>query len=67
MENLIENMETYDDDIEIEDVLFFDNVLYDNIDLKDFYKFAEKNSFNPLIGLKQFLENIISVIQDNFS
>ena len=67
MENLIENMETYDDDIEIEDVLFFDNVLYDNIDLKDFYKFAEKNSFNPLIGLKQFLEKIISVIQDNFS
>jgi hypothetical protein len=67
MENLIENMETYDDDIEIEDVLLFDNVLYDNIDLKDFYKFAQKNSFNPLIGLKQFLENIISVIQDNFS
>ena len=67
MENLIENMETYDDDIEIEDVLFFDNVLYDNIDLKDFYKFAQKNSFNPLIDLKQFLEKIIFVIQDNFS
>lgn len=42
MENIIKNIQTFGDDVEIYDVYLFDSVLYNDIDLEDYYKFSQK-------------------------
>ena len=66
MENIIENIPTFGDDVEIYDVYLFDNVLYNDMDLEDYYKFAEKNNFDLISDIKKFLIRIINLIYANF-
>ena len=66
MENIIENIPTFGDDVEIYDVYLFDNVLYNDMDLEDYYKFAEKNNFDLISDIKQFLIRVINLIYANF-
>ena len=66
MENIIENIQTFGDDVEIYDVYLFDNVLYNDIDLEDYYKFAEKNNFDPISDIKNFIIRVINMIYANF-
>ena len=66
MENIIENIQTFGDDVEIYDVYLFDNVLYNDIDLEDYYKFAEKNNFDPITDIKNFIIRVINMIYANF-
>ena len=66
MENIIKNLPTFGDDVEIYDVYLFDNVLYNDMDLEDYYKFAEKNNFDLISDIKQFLIRVINLIYANF-
>ena len=66
MENIIENIQTFGDDVEIYDVYLFDNVLYNDMDLEDYYKFAEKNNFDPITDIKNFIIRVINMIYANF-
>ena len=66
MENIIKNIQTFGDDVEIYDVYLFDSVLYNDIDLEDYYKFSEKSNFDLISDIKNFLIRVINLIYANF-
>ena len=66
MENIIKNIQTFGDDVEIYDVYLFDSVLYNDIDLEDYYKFSQKSNFDLISDIKNFLIRVINLIYANF-
>ena len=57
MRYIIENMQTYGDDIDPNDVMLLDNVLYED----------EQNKFDPINDIKDLLEKLLMMIQQNFN
>ena len=67
MRYIIENMQTYGDDIDPNDVMILDNVLYEDEQLEIYYLWAEENKFDPINDIKDLLEKLLMMIQQNFN
>ena len=64
---IIENFQSYGDDLDSNEVDLLDKVLYTNKNLETYYLFANEYSFDPGDMISKFMDKLLEKIQINFS
>ena len=64
---IIENFQSYGDDLDSNEVELLDKVLYTNQNLETYYLFAKEYNFDPGELVSQFMDRLLEKIQINFS
>ena len=64
---IIENFQSYGDDLDSNEVDLLDKVLYTNKNLDTYYLFANEYNFDPGELISQFMDKLLEKIQINFS
>ena len=64
---IIENFQSYGDDLDSNEVDLLDKVLYTNKDMETYYLFANEYNFDPGELISSFADTLLEKIQINFS
>ena len=64
---IIENFQSYGDDLDSNEVDLLDKVLYSNKNLEKYYLFANEYNFDPGEMISSFTDKLLEKIQINFS
>ena len=64
---IIENFQSYGDDLDSNEVDLLDKVLYTNKNLETYYLFANEYNFDPGQLISNFMDKLLEKIQINFS
>ena len=64
---IIENFQSYGDDLDSNEVDLLDKVLYTNKNLETYYLFANEYNFDPGELISKFMDKLLEKIQINFS
>ena len=64
---IIQNFQSYGDDIDSNEVDLLDKVLYSNKYLKTYYLYLNEYNFDPGEMISNFMDKLLEKIQINFS
>ena len=64
---IIENFQSYGDDLDSNEIDLLDKVLYTNKDLETYFLFANEYNFDTGELISSFMDKLLEKIQINFS
>ena len=67
MHTIIENSQSFGNDIDPDEVKIMNNVLYDENSLEIYYLYAEEYNFDPIKNLIDVVEDLLNKIENNFN
>jgi protein CWC15 len=67
MHTIIENSQSFGNDIDPNEIKIMSNVLYDENALEIYYLYAEEYNFDPIKNLIEVVDNLLIKIENNFN